>query len=178
MPAHDLAIGGAERGTVGEILVHVAHVPGQPHDVGGRAAGLFEHRGDVLQREPRLRDEAVGEAAIAVLPDHAADEHHAAMRQDAVGEALRPRPAGRPQHLVGSAIVRHGRLQDASWCGAASRARRRSSKRCSLPVWVRGSAATYSMARGYLYGAIAAFTWSCNCLVMAASPLKPGRSTA
>ena len=31
---------------------------------------------------------------------------------------------------------------------------RRSSKRCSLPVWVFGSSVTYSMARGYLYGAI------------------------
>src|SRR5262249_52903525 len=39
---------------------------------------------------------------------------------------------------------------DASLCEAASAAMRRSSKRCSLPVCVRGSWLTYSMVRGYL----------------------------
>ncbi len=100
MPAHHLAIGGAERGQVGEILVDVADVPGQPHDVLRLGAGFRQHRGDVLERELHLRDEAVGEAALAVLADHAADEHHLAAREDAVGEALRPRPAGRLQHGV------------------------------------------------------------------------------
>src|SRR5262245_65354864 len=63
------------------------------------------------------------------------------------------------------------RVYDASLCDAASAAMRRSSKRCSLPVWVRGNWVTYSIARGYLYGAIVALTYSCSTLVQAVSPL-------
>src|SRR5207248_4382939 len=33
---------------------------------------------------------------------------------------------------------------------------------CSFPVSVRGRASTNSTRRGYLYGAIAPFTWSCK----------------
>ena len=111
------------------------------------------------------------EAALRVLSDHAADEHHFAARKNAVGESLRPRPAGGLQHGVKGIAIFPGRavghvvsfvlelaLHEASCCEAGSPAMRRSSKRCSLPVWVRGNAATYSMARGYLYGAMLALT--------------------
>src|SRR6516162_8565292 len=110
MPAHDLAIGGAERGKVGEIFVHVAHIPGQADDVPRRGAGLRQHRGDVLERLLHLRHESRGEAALLVLADHAADEHHFTARADAVGETFRLRPAGGLQHGVGSAVI--GRSAD------------------------------------------------------------------
>ena len=116
---------------------------------------------------------------LAVLPDHAADEHHLAAGENAVGVALRPRPAGRVENRVGSIVAGasgHVRLlgfvarwseaksgfsvatiaphcaslhagyalrspQDASLRDAPSAAMRRSSKRCSLPVCVRGKRA-------------------------------------
>src|SRR3546814_6253070 len=53
----------------------------------------------------------------------------------------------------------------------------RSANRCNLPVSVRGRLSTKAMARGYLYGAIVALTWSCSVLTMASSPEKPGLST-
>src|SRR5207253_2333416 len=53
-----------------------------------------------LQRLARLRDEALREAAARVPADHAADEHHLAARLDAVGVALRFRPARRLQHVA------------------------------------------------------------------------------
>src|SRR5262249_13019424 len=105
MPAHDLAIGGAERGQVGEIFVHVAHVPGQADDVPRRGARVRQHRGDVLESLLHLRHEARGEAALLVLADHAADEHHFAARADAVGKTLRLRPVGGLQHGVGRAVT-------------------------------------------------------------------------
>src|SRR5262249_57127700 len=76
VPPHDLAIGGAERGKLAEILIHVTHVPGQAHDVPRRGAGFFEYRGDVGERLFRLRDEPLGETAAFVLADHAADEYY------------------------------------------------------------------------------------------------------
>src|SRR3546814_18979125 len=45
----------------------------------------------------------------------------------------------------------------------------RSANRCNLPVSVRGRLSTKAMARGYLYGAIVALTWSCSVLTMARS---------
>jgi hypothetical protein len=42
---------------------------------------------------------------------------------------------------------------DASLLAADSAALRRNAKRCNLPVSVRGKTVTYSIARGYLYGA-------------------------
>src|SRR5262249_28749810 len=71
----------------------------------------------------------------------------------------------------GTMCAAENRRHDASLCEAASAAMRRSSKRCSLPVCVRGNWVTYSMVRGYLYGAMVALTWSCSILVAAASPL-------
>ena len=109
MLAHDLAIGGAERGKLAEIFIHVAHVPGQAHDVPRRGAGFLEHRGDVGERLLGLRDEPLGETAAFVLADHAADEHHVAARAHAVGEPARPRPARRLQHRVGRYAFRHFR---------------------------------------------------------------------
>ena len=44
----------------------------------------------------------------------------------------------------------------ATFRDAPSAARRRSSKRCNFPVCVFGSSVTYSIARGYLYGATVA----------------------
>ena len=93
MPAHDFAIGRPQRRQIRQIFVDVADVPGEPYDVLRGGAGLIEHRRDILERELHLRDEAIGEAALAVLADHAADEHHLAARADAVGKTLRPRPA-------------------------------------------------------------------------------------
>ena len=82
------------------VFVHVEHVPGQPHDVLGPGAALGQHRDDVLQRLPRLRDEALREFLAGVPADHAADEDELAARLDAVGVALRRRPAGRLQRFV------------------------------------------------------------------------------
>src|SRR5262249_24541918 len=97
---------------------------------------------------------------------HAADEHHLAARLDAVGVALRLRPARRLQHLGGAWArrnfadgFRHRKgSYEASLRARWSTARRRSSKRCSLPVCVFGSSATNATARGYLYGAMVALT--------------------
>src|SRR5262249_52879584 len=100
VPAHDFAIGGAERFEIAKVFVHVAHIPGQPHDVLRRGTGLRQHRGNVGERLFRLRDESLRKAAALVLADHAADEHHFATRAHAVGEAARPRPALRLQHGV------------------------------------------------------------------------------
>ena len=62
---------------------------------------------------------------------------------DAVGEALAPAPSP-------------------AAAGSASSLRFLSLNRCSLPVSVRGSASTNSIARGYLYGAMGCFTCSCS----------------
>ena len=48
-----------------------------------------------------------------------------------------------------------------------------SAKRRNLPVSVFGSCATNSIARGYLYGAIACLTWSCSACASTASPGAP-----
>jgi len=109
VPAHDLAIGRAERFEIAKIFVHVSHVPGQPHDVLRRGAGLRQHRGNVGERLLRLRDESLRKAAALVLANHAADEHHFAARADAIGEAARSRPALRLQHGVGRRRFGHVR---------------------------------------------------------------------
>jgi TRAP-type C4-dicarboxylate transport system permease large subunit len=41
---------------------------------------LRQYRGDVRERLLRLCDECLGEAAVLVLTDHTADEHHFATR--------------------------------------------------------------------------------------------------
>ena len=90
-----------------------------------------------------LRDEVVAlELLLRIPADLAADEDLGAAGGDAIGISLGRRPSGRLQEF-------HGVF---------------SLKRCSLPVSVRGSLATNSISRGYLYGAMLAFTWSCNCL--------------
>ena len=47
----------------------------------------------------------------------------------------------------------------------------RRAKRCNFPAWVRGRLDTYSMALGYLYGAIVALVCSWSARVIAASPV-------
>src|SRR5262249_55826078 len=135
----------------------------------------------VGERLACLCREAGREFAFRVPAHHAAHEHHVPARLDAVGIALRARPSDRLQDLVrgtrGARCAVHSViLHDASFCGPCC-ASRRSSKRWSLPVCVRGNAVTYSMARGYLNGAIVAFTCSCSAQVNVASPAWPGRST-
>jgi hypothetical protein len=85
-------------------------------------------------------------AGVAHLPRDV--DGSAAFHRDAAGEALRFRPTGRLQDLH--------------------------QKRCSLPVSVRGSASTNSIARGYLYGAIALFTCSCSALTISGSARLTG----
>src|SRR5690606_32705157 len=94
-----------------------------------------------------------------------------------VGVALGDHPAFGLQKGV---FHRHVVLAEegaAGAAGAAVEALWRSLNRWSLPVSVRGSAATNSTTRGYLNGAMVFFTWSCSVLTIAASPVWPGLST-
>jgi hypothetical protein len=118
MSAHDLAIGRAERFEIGQILVHVAHVPSQPHDMPRRGTAFRQHRGDVRERLFRLRDEAFGEAALPVLADHAADEYRFTARADAVGETARLRPSRRLQQDIWRLVFRHCGFLAARHCRA------------------------------------------------------------
>jgi hypothetical protein len=63
-------------------------------------AAFGQYRHDVLQRLPRLRSEACRKFLVFVPADHAADENIFAAGLDAVGIALRRRPAGRLQGFV------------------------------------------------------------------------------
>src|SRR3954468_19242473 len=136
---HDGAVGLAQVFGLGEVLLAVGDVPGQPDDIFGLRAGLHEHGDDVAQRLARLAGEVgVREGAGLVPADHPAGEDDA-VRLDPVRVALRRRPARRLQ---------------------GPHERSRSTVRWTLPVGVRGSASRNSTRRGYLYGAILAFTWS------------------
>src|SRR4051812_15503430 len=165
---HDGAVGLAQVLGLGEVLLAVGDVPGQPYDVlwprarpgvlggGGVPPGwgvspgplsaasgprprLGEQGGDVAQRLARLAGEVgMREGAGLVPADHPAGEDEA-VRLDPVRVALRRRPARRLQ---------------------GPHERSRSTVRWTLPVGVRGSASRNSTRRGYLYGAILAFTWS------------------
>ena len=126
----------------GQVLVAVDDVPGHPHDVLRPPARLGEHRDDVRESLPRLRGEVVGLERLRGVPaDLAADRDERAARGDAVRVAFRLRPAGRLQDLQHGLLLCRVRQADAIW---------RSLKRCSLPVSVRGSDSTNSIARGYL----------------------------
>ena len=50
-------------------------------------------------------------------------------------------------------------------------------KRWILPVWVLGRASVNTIERGYLKGAIAAFTWSCSAAIVASDGSTPSAST-
>src|SRR4051794_37949942 len=169
MIAQHRAIGCTELAAAGQIFVHVEDVPGQADDMLRTRFALGQNRADVFQGLLRLRDEALWKFLVLVPADHAADKHELAARLDAVGVAFRRGPAGRLQRLMlggsrwqsGHGSGRHGHSPyEASFRDAPSAARRRNSKRCSFPVCVFGSSVTNSMARGYLYGATVALTWS------------------
>src|SRR6186713_2685099 len=117
---------------------------------------------DVLQRLACLGDEVRSSEFASLVPaDLAGHEDLATVRRDAVGVSARTRPIAR--------------LKDPHVHEGSSAVRRR--KRCSLPVSVFGNAATNSTRRGYLYGAMVAFTWSWMPRAMVSSPLIPGLST-
>src|SRR5690606_28014353 len=82
----------------------------------------------------------------------------AAARDDGVGVALGPRPVGGLEDAMRHVV-------------SLSR------KRWSLPVSVLGSAATNSTCRGYLYGAMVAFTKSWICWASALDGSWLGLST-
>src|SRR5260370_42031662 len=98
---------------------------------------------------------------------------HSISSQNVFAKEMDPRvkPAGE-----GKTCCDRGRrliigVYDASLCAAASAAMRRSSKRCSLPVCVRGDWGTYAMVRGCLGGGMEAGTGSCRVWGATASPL-------
>src|SRR5688572_9575218 len=147
--AHELAVRLADRFQCAQVFLPVEHVPGETHDVLGFSLRFLQHRDDVLQGLPKLpRKVARFPLALAGPADLPGDEDERALGGDAVREAL---GAGPPR-----------RLQDRH-SGALSL------KRCSLPVSVRGSVSTNSIARGYLYGAITFFTCSCNAFAVSGS---------
>src|SRR6185437_12814889 len=124
-------------------------------------ARLGEHFEDVGERLAELAGE-VACSPFALRPaDLAGDEHELALRGDAVRKAFRARPAGRLQDLHHGAHFPVGL----------------SLKRCSVPVSVRGSVSTNSIARGYLYVAMTFFTCSWSVLTMAASRVWPSFTT-
>src|SRR5687767_336882 len=129
VPAHELAVGLADRFQGTEVFLLVEHVPGEAHDVLGLAAGLRQDGEDVLERLAELPGEiARFPPALAGPADLAGDEDDLAAGDDAVREALGARPARRLKDF-------HAALN---------------LKRCSFPVSVRGSVSTNSIARGYL----------------------------
>src|SRR3954453_6661532 len=163
---HDGAVRRADLARVREVLVAVGDVPGQPDDVLGARARLGEHGEHVAQRLARLAGEvAMREGAGLVPADHPAREDDA-VRLDPVRVALGLRPAGRlqgPHRSTGPGESPPGRLLPATrapWASPSPSSR--STVRWTLPVGVRGSASRNSTRRGYLYGAILAFTWSCS----------------
>src|SRR6185503_3698896 len=102
----------------------------QAHDVLGFPVRFFQNGDDVLERLPELAGEiARFPPAFAGPADLPGDEDQRSLGGDAVGEALGAGPARRLQDLHSGAL---------------------SLKRCSLPVSVRGSVSTNSIARGYL----------------------------
>src|SRR5256885_4459236 len=158
MPAHQLAIRCSDIAQRGEIFLLVEHIPGEPHDVMRLAARLGQDLEDVGDRLAELAGEVARSPFALRRPANlAGDEDQAAFRHDAVGVALGARPAGRLQDLHHACFL--------------------NLKRCSLPVSVRGSVSTNVMARGYLYGAIAFFTWSCSVLTIASPAVWPSFST-
>src|SRR5712664_663570 len=160
VPAHELAVGEADFPQRAEVLFLVQHVPGEAHDVLRFAVCLLQYRNYVLKSLPELAGEVVRlPFSFAGPADLARDEHQFSPGCDAVGEALRFRPAGRLQDL-------HAHVAEPL-----------SLKRCNLPVSVRGRSPTNSTERGYLYGAIAFFTWSWRFFFIWSSASFPALST-
>src|SRR5688572_20766136 len=130
MPAHELAVRVPHGLQRVEVLALVEHIPGQAHDVLGPSVRLREHFEDVGERLAELAREIARFPFAFAGPAHlAGNEHELPARSDSIGEAFRSRPAGRLEDIHGEVL---------------------SLKRCSLPVSVRGSVSTNSMARGYL----------------------------
>src|SRR5688572_16183370 len=120
---------------------------------------LGQDSGDVAQRLTSLRDEVVPrQRAGFVPPDLAGNVDLSTTGGHAVGIPARTGPTGRLQNPVAH-VVSFKR------------------KRCSFPVSVLGSAVTNSTSRGYLYGAIVAFTWFWIAPLSASSPVTPGFKT-
>src|SRR5256885_14958259 len=158
MPAHQLAIRLAYVAKRAEIFLLVEHIPRKPHEVMWLAARFGQHLKDVGDRLAELAGEVTRSPFALRRPANlAGDEDQAAFRHDAVGVALGARPAGWLQDLHHACFL--------------------SLNRCSLPVSVRGSVSTNSMARGYLYGAIAFFTWSWSVPTIASPAVWPSFST-
>src|SRR5688572_6776074 len=158
MLAHQVAVGSADFLQRGEVLLAVEHVPGEAHDVLRLAFRLLENLEDVLDGLAELAGEGFFlPLALAGPADLAGDEHQPAADDDAVGEALGARPGGWLEYLHHAVFL--------------------SLKRWSFPVSVRGRVSTNSMARGYLYGAMACFTWSCNVRAVSGPASFPGFNT-
>ncbi len=136
--AEDLAVDRTELPEGRTVGVHVGDVPGEAHEMLGSRPALGEDGADVEERLAHLGQEAVGEHAGLVPADDAAGDDEPASRRHAVGVALRLRPARRAAARGGPSPRRSRRPPVLA---ASSAAIRRSSKRCSLPVLVRGSEA-------------------------------------
>src|SRR2546422_2609382 len=164
MTPDDFAINRAEPAVRIAIFALVDQVPGHPNEVLGTRARFGEHGDDVRKRLARLRHQVGGLELLRRIPaDLARDKHQLTTSRNAVRIALGRRPVRRLQYLHDEAT-----FACADW---------HSLKRCSLPVSVRGSDGTYSIARGYLYGAIVCLTKSCSPRVVASSAVYPGLST-
>src|SRR5882762_10297699 len=99
MPAHQLAVRGAQLPQRRQVLLPVEHVPGQPHEVLGLAAGLRQDFENIFQRLTELPGKrSIDPFALAAPADLAADENQSAFTGDPVGKALRPRPARSEEH--------------------------------------------------------------------------------
>src|SRR3990172_1903234 len=138
--ADQFAVGGADLVDRAEVLLLVGDVPGHADDVLGPAARLCENGQGVAQRLAELAGKRpLLEDALRIEGHLSRDvDGGSASCGDAVRIALRAHPAGRLQDPD------HGALLPSVL----------SLKRCSLPVSVRGSEATNSTSRGYLYGAM------------------------
>src|SRR5690606_29020015 len=107
-------------------------------------------------------------AGIAVACDH----HGALGREQLHGRP--PDTGSRTRHDGDFVFQAHVlSLQDFIQRASASR----STRRRSLPAALFGNSVLNSMARGYLYGAVAVFTCSCNSSFSASEGAKPFRST-
>src|SRR5215475_2827299 len=152
-----------------------------------RAAFGEDHR-DVHKRLPDLGEKPLREVPLVVPTDNPSCYDDAAVGGNAVGIALRCRPAAGLQGSdAGSLFVLRNRQHGENrrfWrahrtvsifvysaaksadAGPAFASCRRAN-RFSLPVSVFGSWVTNSSARGYLYGAISRLTCSCKAVARA-----------
>src|SRR5439155_20847688 len=164
MTPDDFAINRAEPAVRIAIFALVDHVPGHSNEVLGTRARFGEHGDHVRKRLARLRHQIGGPELLPSIPaDLARDKHQLTTGCNAVRISLGRRPVRRLQYLHDAATFAW-----ADW---------RSLNRCSLPVSVRGSDGTYSIARGYLYGAIVCLTKSCKARVVVSSAVYPALST-